>query len=103
MLESNSQLGQGGAGMHGSGSGSAAAMIKELQGLTTKVLTGAAANTNIAVAGIATEDTIQSAILFTAGVPSDITANAAITSAGNVQFTSDTSGKQVVLTYFNKK
>ncbi len=101
-LEQNAMLGQGGTGFQGSGPGSAAAMIKELQGLTVKVLDGAAANTNIAVAGIEVEDTIVSAIEFAAGVPADRTAVATITSAGNIQINDDTSGNKVILTYFRK-
>jgi len=101
-LEQNALLGHGGTGFQGTGAGSAAAMIRELQGLTVVVLTGAAANTNIAVAGIETEDTIVSAIEFEAGVPVDRTGVTSITSAGNIQINDVTTGNKVVLTYFRK-
>lgn len=99
-LEQNSELGNGGAGFHGKGPGSAAAMITELQGLAQAVVAGAAANTNIPVTGIETEDTIVSAVMFTAGVPSVVPAT--ITSAGNIRSTSDTTGNTLLVTYFRK-
>lgn len=98
MLEAlNDILAGGGAGTDG-GIGKA---LRELQGLKLKAVAGAAANTNIAVAGIATEDTIVGALEFTAGVPAEIPLT--ITSAGNVQSTTDTTGNVVVLLYFNKQ
>jgi hypothetical protein len=100
-LETNTQLGHGGTGLQGDGPGTAAAMIKELQGLTVTVVPGAAANTNIPVASIATEDTIVSAIEFVAGVPTARTVT--ITSAGNIQCTAATTGNSMVVTWFNKK
>lgn len=102
-LEQNPSLGNGGAGFQGSGSGSAAAMLKELQGLSIRVVAGAAASTSIAVAGIATEDTILSVVKFSAGVPSDVTADAAIYSAGNIRLTSDSAGTVLQVFFFNKK
>lgn len=74
--------------------------LEELQSKTTTVVAGTTADTNIAVAGIKTTDTIGSAIMFTAGVPSDITGTVSITSAGNIQSTSDTSGNQIVVEYY---
>jgi phage tail sheath gpL-like len=78
MLEKISQLGVGGAGMQGQEPGSAAAAIKELQGLSIELLAGAAANTKIAVAAIRPEDTILKAINNNAGTLTDITANVSI-------------------------
>jgi hypothetical protein len=53
--------------------------IAELQGLTISgPLAGVAANTFIAVPGIDPWDTVLKALLFTAGVPSDITANVTV-------------------------
>lgn len=101
-LEQNSMLGHGGTGFQGTGAGSAAAMIKELQGLTVKVLTGAASATNIAVSGIATTDTILSCIEYESGVPVDRTSVTTISSAGNIQIVNDTTGNKVVLMYFHK-
>lgn len=101
-LEQNPDLGHGGTGFQGTGSGSAARMIKELQGLRQVVLAGAAANADIAVAGIKTTDTILSAIEFEAGVPVDRTSVTAIASAGNVQINNATTGNAVILTYYVK-
>lgn len=100
-LEQNSELGKGGAGFHGSGPGSAAAMIRELQGITQTVVAGAAASTNIPVPGIGAGDTILSAVMFAAGVPSMVPAS--VTSAGNIQSTTDTTGSQLLVTYFKKE
>lgn len=101
-LEQNDMLGHGGAGFQGTGAGSAARMLKELQGLRQVVLAGAAANANIPVAGIKTTDTIVSAIEYEAGVPVDRTSVTSITSAGNIQINNATTGNAVVLMYFVK-
>ena len=77
-LSQNTELGKGGSGLQGSGPNSAAAMIKELQGLNVSLLAGAGANTTIALAAIRKEDTIISAINNNAGVLTDITANMSI-------------------------
>ena len=76
--------------------------IIELQGLKTKVLTGVAiANTDIAVTGIKTADTIQSALLYTGGAPSDITSTVTITAAGKIRSSAITgAANQVVLSYW---
>jgi hypothetical protein len=85
---------QGGANL---ANGFLANVVGELQGGKAIVLAGAAANTNIAVAGIKTTDTIASAIMFAAGVPSLVTVN--ITSAGFVQSTTSTAGNTILLQY----
>lgn len=104
MLESNSQLGKGGAGFHGTGTGTAAAMLKELQGLTRTLVDGAAADTNIPITGIAAEDTLVSVIEWNAGVPTDRTADASITSAGNIQLsTTNSTGNKLDVLWFNKQ
>jgi len=76
--------------------------INELQGLTTAVAAGAGAVTNIAVAGIKLTDTLQSVVMFTAGVPSVVT-DASITSAGNIQCAATvTTGNTLVINYYVK-
>lgn len=77
------------------------AAIKELQGLSMTVVTGAAANTNMALAGIATEDTIVSALAYTGGVPANVTVT--IYAAGQVRCAADMTGKVLVVLWFNKK
>jgi hypothetical protein len=99
-LHSLNNFGDGGINLTGDKDGSLKSILKELQQLTEVVVDGAAANTNIAVAGILTEDTIVSAIAFASGVPSKVTAS--ITSNGNIQVTSVTTGSKIVLTYFKK-
>ena len=101
-LYTNPRLGDGGTGMHGRGDGSAAKMIEELQSLTVEVLAGAGADTDIAVAGIKTTDTILSCIEYVAGVPTDRTGATSITSAGNIQVSVATTGNQLVLMYYVK-
>ena len=77
--------------------------LKELQSLKTEVLDGAAAVTNIAVTGIAVGDTIQSAVMYAAGVPSNVTAEVSITSAGNIQLaTTDSTSNKLVVNWFGK-
>jgi len=79
------------------------AAITELQGLATAVVAGAAAVTNIAVAGMMAVDTIQSVLMFATGVPSDVTADASITSDGNIQLaTTVSTGNTLVVSYYAK-
>lgn len=73
MLENVSKVGHGGAGGQGYGPGSVQAILTELQGLAIALLTGAGANTKIALAAIRPEDTILSAINNNAGTLTDIT------------------------------
>lgn len=75
--------------------------LRELKGFTTTVVAGTTAATNIAVSGIAVADVIQSVIMYAAGVPSDVTSEASITSAGNIQLdTTDSTGNQLVVSYW---
>lgn len=73
--------------------------IAQLQGITQTVVAGAAAATNIPVAGLNTKDEIVSVIMFTAGAPSDVTADASIPTDGNLQLASDSTGNQLMVTY----
>lgn len=74
--------------------------IRQLQRPLVAVVAGAAADTNIAVSGIATDDVITEAIEFAAGVPTDRTATTSITSAGNIQCSVDTTGDTLVVRYY---
>jgi hypothetical protein len=75
--------------------------IRELQGKATTVVAGAAATTDIAVTGIAVGDTLGSVLMFAAGVPSDVSSEASITSAGNIQLsTTDSTGNQLVVEWY---
>lgn len=92
------------------------AAIKELQRLSFSVVAGNTATTNIAVTGIATEDTIVA--VLRADVAADtgtsatgnkvqalsaVTSEASITSAGNIQLsTTDTTGDTLIVVWFNK-
>lgn len=78
--------------------------VKELQGLKAAVVAGAGANTNIAVAGIATADIIVASIEHDPdGTPIlvDRTSTTSITSAGNVQCSVATTGSQLVILYLD--
>lgn len=79
-------------------------LITELRGLTVTVATGAGANTNIAVTGITTSDTLLSVIEVPAATTTlvDRTSTSSITSAGNIQCTQSTSGNQVLVIWYNK-
>jgi hypothetical protein len=62
------------------------------------VVAGAAANTNIPVAGIKTRDQLILVTEHAAGaVPVDRTADTSITSAGNIQSTDITTGNTLVV------
>lgn len=77
--------------------------IRELQSVTQEAVAGAAAVTNIAVAGIATTDTLESVTMFAAGVPSDVTGEASITSAGNIQLsTTNSTGNTLLVRWLAK-
>lgn len=77
--------------------------IKELQRFKTSVVNGAAAATNIPVAGITTSDTIQSVLMFAAGVPSSVTSAASITSNGNIQLAAvNSTGNVLVVNWWDR-
>lgn len=78
-------------------------MTKAVDALCIKVnvLNGAAANTNIAVSGISTEDTIIACLEFATAAAiatlTDRTSTTSITSDGNIQCTVDTSSDALLL------
>lgn len=82
-------------------------VLQELQGLKFAVVAGAAADTNIAVAGITTSDTIRAVVRFH-GAGTDVTdvslvTDAAITSAGNIQVdTTVTTGSKLLVIWSDK-
>jgi hypothetical protein len=86
---------------------SLAGAVGELQRLKISVGTGAAVDTNIAITGIVTTDTVLGG-LFLDGAGSDVTDVAAVddlavTSAGNVQSPGvDTTGGKVVVFWLDK-
>ncbi len=95
--------------LYGVGTGRLRNILVELQGYTTEVVDGDSSATNIPVAGIATEDTIQSVVGHDPdnGTPAlqvlDLTSEASITSAGNIQLdTTDTTGYDLVVSWYNK-
>ena len=100
-LDTNPNLGNGGAGFQGSGPGSAAFMIRELQGVQKAAVAGAAATTPIAVAGIDVGDTVGSVYDATGHQmidPADITIT-----AGNITFgTVDTTGLNLLVEWYPK-
>jgi len=81
------------------------AMTKAKDALCIKVavVTGATAATNIAVTGIATEDTLISVIEHnaTSALPTDRTATTSITSAGNIQCSATTSADSLVVLWLD--
>ncbi len=77
-LEQNQMLGHGGTGYQGNALGSAAAMLKELQGLSVDLLAGQTTPNKHALAAIRSEDTIIKALNNAAGTLTDITVNVSI-------------------------
>ena len=69
--------------------------------LKLDVVSGAGSNTNIAVTGIATEDTVVGAVLFPkeAGAPSKLVVTIV---AGNIKTVTDTTGGKVVVLWQDK-
>lgn len=82
-------------------------LIKELQGLSVTVVNGANANTNIAVSGIVTTDTLLAVLEFTIsggnlnGI-NNKTSTSSITSAGNIQCTDSTATSRLIVLWYNK-
>lgn len=82
-------------------------VLRELQGLSWAVVNGAGANTNIAVSGITTSDTLAFVAEFTIATGNltginDRTSTSSITSAGNIQCTQSTSGSRLIVVWYNK-
>ena len=98
-LEPTKHLGHGGIGMDGD---KPKKLFDELQGLTTQVVAGTTANTDIPVTGIAAGDTIQSVVAFAGGTPSLITTNSVTVKAGAIAISTNTTGSSLVVTFFRK-
>lgn len=77
-MELTKQLGQGGAGFHSTGPGSAAEALKSLMALRVSLVAGAAANTKLPLADIREGDVILSALNNNAGTLTDVTAGTTI-------------------------
>lgn len=70
--------------------------------LKSAVVVGAAANTDIAVAGIKTTDQLVLVTEHAAGaVPADRTPDTTITGAGVIRSTDDTTGNTLVVLYYS--
>lgn len=103
MLDNNPSLGAGGTGMYGKGPGTVEWMVRELQLKRTVILAGTTATTNIALAGALLGDSIITVLHNSAGVFVDLTAEASITSDGNIQLsTTDTTGDELHVTWTPK-
>jgi hypothetical protein len=64
----------------------------------TSVAAGANANTDIAVPGIKIgRDRLESVLMFTAGVPSDVTSQASVKADGQIQLTGSSAGNVLVV------
>jgi len=86
-----SKLGPGGTGFQGTGPGSAAAVLGELQGLSIELLAGAAQDTKVDLAAIRAEDTLLKVLNNNGGTITDVTATTAITdirASGTLTFVS---------------
>jgi len=85
-------------------------ILVEVRGLSFDLVSGDSAETNIAVTGIATDDTLAFVLGIDAdnGTPADqvkdFTSDMSITSAGNIQGGAgvDTSGYDLVVVWYNK-
>lgn len=90
-------------GQHGPGIRDLA-VINELQGLKISIGVGALPNTNIPITGINTVDTLITVIQHPgAALMVDRTAQASITSTGNIQLsTTNTTGDNILVFWFDK-
>jgi asparagine N-glycosylation enzyme membrane subunit Stt3 len=83
-------------------------VLNELQGLVVTTVAGANANTNIAVTGITTSDTLVGVIEFTVNTGNltstvnNRLSTTSITSAGNIQCTQSTSGSVLLVLWYDK-
>lgn len=83
------------------------AILTELQGLKFAVANGANADTNIAVSGITTSDSLVTVLEFTKSTGNltginDKKATCSITSAGNIQCTDSTSGSVLLIVWYDQ-
>lgn len=82
-------------------------VLTELQGLKVSVVAGAVADTDIAVTGISTSDTIKAVIgidtdaAAAADTVKDFTANVAVTAAGKVQADADLSAYRLIVVWYD--
>lgn len=77
-MELNKNLGNGGAGMHGTGPGTAANALRALMGLRISLVAGAAADTKLPVEGLTEDSKVISVLNNNSGTFSDVTATASI-------------------------
>lgn len=73
------------------------AFIKAMLAPTIVVVAGAAANTDITVAGMTATSVVRSCIQYAAGVPSVVTG--VVQANGKLQITTATTGNTVVVTF----
>jgi hypothetical protein len=92
------------------GTGGYLEVLSQLSRMKFNVLAGTTANTNIAVSGIATDDVLMFCLRLDRDATAanitmaDVTAEVAITSAGNVQLsTTNTTGDSLLLIWCDKQ
>lgn len=71
--------------------------VRQLQTFKQAIVDGAAANTNIAVAGITTKAHVLSVVDLT--TPGMVTAAVTFPNNGNIRIAADTTGKKLLVTY----
>jgi hypothetical protein len=80
-------------------------LAKDALCLKFNLVTGAAANTNMAITGIVTNDELVFVGMFATAAAiatfADDTANCSITSAGNIQSATDTSSNQLFVVWLD--
>ncbi|MCF1459399.1 MAG: hypothetical protein LPH21_18185 [Shewanella sp.] len=98
-LQVPNNLGHGGTGMQGDGRGTVSYIIRQLAQQTQHIAAGAAASTDIAVAGLKVGDAVMTAFAYpTAGGNLVALNDLTVTTDGNVQTATDTTGHQIVFT-----
>ena len=77
--------------------------FRSFRALNFVVVDGAAVDTNIAISGLMTTDTIVTAIAVNGDNTDNLSDEVSITSAGNIQFgTTATTGRKIMVVYFDK-
>jgi hypothetical protein len=100
MLNTKSNLGHGGTGINGKGPGTVEFMVRQMQSLTFKVVTGAAAATPFTLTGVKEGTHIMGAFYANGGVLTAVPDLAYSSDDNVVSATVSTATQQVVVWYY---
>lgn len=96
----DSTFGQGGSFLAGQGPGTLFNILKELQGFSIGVYAGVAAGADITIAGMDAEDTV--AFVLDVTTPANLAPADFVPKSGKLTSTNATTGKTLLVVWFNK-